>query len=141
MSSPERPAFRSRRPRVTATVSVIVAAGAVALGAALLWAGARDGAFVGPAAAMLVLGVLSALLGIVGYRVARAAGASAMTGPIRLFTILSFVVGVAGAVLGIVFGGLLGSVPAIGAGCLALLLSLVVSLQGALLYGAAAHRD
>ena len=132
--------FRSRRPGVTATVAVIIGGLVAVLAALLLWGAARDGALVGPGAAMLLLAVLSAVIGIVGFRVARAPREAApMTGPVQLLTILVFVVGVTGAVLGVVIGGIQGSIPAIGTGVLTLVLGLVIALQGALLYGAAQH--
>ena len=132
--------FRSRRPGVTATVAVIIAGLAAVVAALLLWAAAMDGALAGPGASMLLLAVLSAVLGIIGFRVARTPRESApMTGPLQLLTILVFVVGVTGAVLGVVIGGIQGSMPAIGTGVLTLVLGLVIALQGALLYGAAQH--
>lgn len=139
-SSAEEPA-RTTKPGVTGVVCIVLAVLLAGLAALWFWASSTDTALVGPASATVVLALLCALIGIISFQVARRnSGASPLTGPLLLFTILAFVSGVAGAVLGIAVGAAQGSVVAIGAGVGVFVASLIVAVQGVLVHGAARHR-
>lgn len=140
MTTPDRSTFRSRRPRVNAIVALIIAVAGLALGALFLGVTERDDAVLWPAVAFLVLGLVSAVIGILGFRVARGGeGAAALAAPIRVLSVLAFVIGAGGAVLGVASGVSQGSFAAVSVGFLPFLLSLSIMLQGAPLYGAAEH--
>jgi hypothetical protein len=133
--------MRSTRPRVNGVLSVIIAVILLASSVAWFALSGADHALLGPALATLVLAVLTALVAGLAFRVAsRETGALALVGPLQLFTILIAVVGFVGAVLGFLFGGITGSVIAIGAGVDAFVFGLIAAIQGALVYGAAKHR-
>lgn len=141
VNAPDARPMRTRKPRVTAFVALISGALLVAVGALLLWRGAVDGALVGPGASFVTVGLLSGLLGALGLRIATAAGAATTTArATALVSLLIVAAGMAGAALGIGVGAVQGSIAAIGAGALTFLASVMVALQGALLYGAARHR-
>lgn len=64
MTTPDRSTFRSRRPRVNAIVALIIAVAGLALGALFLGVAERDDAVLRLAVAFLVLGLVSAVIGI-----------------------------------------------------------------------------
>ena len=147
MSGPGSPAsrelFRSRRPRLTGVVAILLAILLAVVAAVLfgVWANAGVGAVVGPASAAVLLALLSALVAIIAFQVAaRPAEARTLLGPLQLFTILIALIGFAAAVLGLVFGAVTESIFAIGAGIGVFVASLLAAFLGASVYGAGAHR-
>lgn len=132
--------FRTKRPRVTAVACAIIAVVLAGVAVLLLWAGSRDSALVGPAAAAVAITLLCALISALAFRVARP-GVDALptTGPLLLASILTIVAGLTGAGLGFGFGAAQGSAAAIGAGVAVFLASVIVALQGALVHGAASY--
>lgn len=140
-TTPGRGPLRTTRPRTTGVICLILTVILIGMGALLISSSSFDSALAGPGVALIVLAVLCALIAVLVFQVARnESGALKFTGPLQLFTILSFVVGVGGAALGIITGGATGSPGGIGAGVAVLVASLIVALQGALAYGAAQFR-
>ena len=145
VSPPEaRPAkeqLRSTRPRVNAVLCVILAVLLAGLSVLEFWYSTTAVAIVGPALATIILAILSALIALLAFRVARSeSGNLPLAGPLQLFTILTIVVGVVGAALGFILGAITVSYIAVFAGVLVFALSITLAIQGALVYGAAKFR-
>lgn len=132
--------LRTTRPRLNGIASLVVAAILAALAALAFWMSASDRALIGPASAMALLAVSSVLIALMAFRVADHAAASRpLVRPLRLVTILTVVIGLAGAVSGMLLGVVGGSIAAIGLGVIVFIASLPVALHGALVHGAAQH--
>jgi len=132
----------ARRSRVFGVFALVLAAALLVLAVYSLSRSGDDGALVGPAGSAIVAALVAVLIAVIAFRVGRGgAGARAQTGPLTLFTILAFVLGVAGAGLGILFGLVSGSGGAISTGLAVFALALLVAVQGALVYRVAARAN
>lgn len=144
MSAPTPPqgdVLRTTRPRVTGILAIVLAVVLAAVAVAWFLVATTAPAAIGPASACALLAVVSAVIGGLSLRVAGGRhDALPSTGPLVLLTILAFVLGFAGAGLGIVLGAVGSSPAAIGAGVTTFILGILVAVQGALVYGAARKR-
>jgi hypothetical protein len=137
-SARPRELLTSKYPALNGGICIILATAFVGASADFFWLSRSASALVGPGVASLLLAVLSVLIAILALRLARRPSTgSSLPGRLRLFGILAFVVGTAGAACGLVFGGVTGSIPAVGAGVGVLIVSIVVAAQAAAVYGAA----
>ena len=138
---PSTELFISKHPRANGVICVILALVLAGASVVCLSLSGSATALLGPGLACVLLALLSALIAVLAFQLARRpSGALALLGPLRLFAIFTFVFGVAGAALGMTFGAIAGAPLAVGAGVGTFLVSLIVVTQGALIYGAATAR-
>jgi hypothetical protein len=132
--------LRTTRPRLTGGISLVLATLTGAVGGLWLWSSGVDEALRAPAIAQIALALVALAIGGLAFAVAASPTPSRFVTVLRMATGLAFGLGLGSLVAGVVLGVTAGSVMAFFAGFLGAVLALIITLQGALVRGAAAHR-
>ncbi|MDQ4215270.1 hypothetical protein [Microbacterium capsulatum] len=130
---------RARRPGALGGILLVFAVVNAAISALCFGGSGSDGALVGGGLVAALLAVLTLLLAVLAFQLARKGpNRRALTGPARLFTILVLALGVLGGGIAIVLSLIAGSTFGLAAGGVLVPIALLVGALGSLVRGTAA---